>query len=68
MVLAAQRARHVLECVKHSTAEGGACPTLLCTGAAPPRVLCAVLGTLTYGGRQTVRLCSKEGDEDAERP
>lgn len=47
LVLAAQRATHVLECIEHSTAEGGARPTLLCTGAAPPQVLCAVLGIST---------------------
>ena len=48
--------------------KGGDCPTLHCTGVAPLRVLCAVLGASIQEGHHTIRVCPEEGDQDGERP
>ena len=54
--------------VRHSQpVEGGDWPTLLCSGAAPPQALCAVLGASVLAGHQVVQACTQEGNQDGER-
>ena len=66
--LAAKRANRVLGCIKHSIASWSREVIVpLCTGAAPPQVLCAVLGASIQEGHQTIRMCPEEGDQDGER-
>lgn len=46
--------------------EGGDCATLHYTGAAPPEVMRAVLGTSIQKAHQTISVCSEERDQDGE--
>lgn len=48
--------------------KGGDCPALLCTGAASPQVLYAVLGTTILKRHETSRDHPKEGHKDSEGP
>jgi len=44
----------------------GDCPTLRCTGAAPPPALGADLGASIHEGHQTLGMCPEERDRDGE--
>ncbi|GAB0180473.1 spindle and kinetochore-associated protein 3 [Grus japonensis] len=64
---AARKANCILGCIKHgiaSRSREGIVP--LCTGAASPRVLCAVLGATVQKGHKTIGEGPKEGNKNGE--
>ncbi|GAB0184565.1 mitochondrial enolase superfamily member 1 [Grus japonensis] len=64
---AARKANCILGCIKHSIASQSREVTVpLCTGAASPQVLCAVLGATVQKGHETIGECPKEGNKDGE--
>jgi len=64
--LAAQKANHILGCIKAvwPTGEGGDSASLLCFGESPPGVLRPALEPLAQEGRGAVGAGSEEGGKD----
>ncbi|PKU34812.1 rna-directed dna polymerase from mobile element jockey-like [Limosa lapponica baueri] len=70
-VLAAQKANHILGCIKRSVARsvvtGGDSAHLLCSGETLPGVLCPALESSTQEGHGPVGMGLAEGHEDDQR-